>query len=490
MSSFGAKRKVRVIKVDDEGDSTESAPSTSNGDSAKEGKFSNHPMRLITDERSRLTCRNAENPSPKFNSKSGRKPFRHSGLRKSFNPADSEPIGAASSKDEDDEDGPVVVRPAVSRSSSLKQKKRPNKSSRLSFGGDDGTSGEDESGFVTPKKLPLGQRALENSAIKRGVSTRGLPMRTLGDDDDRPRYSKEYLSELQSSTPNTPQAISTYPPDEADVMDLDASELEGALIVDAPNLEISKPSTAILSEAEIREKKERRARLAKEQDFLSVEDDDEDAFGRKKKDDTRLIAEDEDLGEGFDNYVEDGGLSLGKRAEKERRKHDRQKMAEMITAAEGHTSDSSSESDAERRIAYEAAQTRAGMDGLKKPKKKPQEDLLRVPPKITPLPSLTECLARLQATLKGMEDDLKGKQARVDKLKTEREEILVREKEVQALLDETGKKYQAAMGQGKVEDGAAPRVGLVAEVLGERGLENMGTPVRKDEEGDVFLDSM
>ena len=489
MSSFGAKRKARIIKIDDEGDVADNAPSSSSGEGTKDGKFSNDPTRFFADEDTRLTCRKTEPSNPKFNSKSGRKPFRQSGLRKSFNPADNVSIGADFTKDEDDEDGPVVVRPAISRSRSLKQKKRSNKSSRLSFGGDEGSTGDDEdSGLMTPKKVPLGQRALENSAIKRGISTRGLPLRSFGDDDDRPRYSKEYLNELQSSTPNTPQKISTYPPDEEDAMDLDASELEGALIVDAPDLRPPKASTTILTEAEIQEKKERRARLAKEQGFLSVEDDDEDGFGRKKKDDTRLIAEDEDLGEGFDNYVEDGGLSLGKRAEKERRKHERQKMAELITAAEGHTSDSSSDSDAERRIAYEAAQTRAGMDGLKKLKKKPQEDLLQVPPKITPLPSLTECLSRLQATLKGMEDDLKLKQARVEKLKTEREEILVREKEVQSLLDETGKKYQEAMGQGKVENGATPRTGLVAEVLGERGLENLGTtPVRKDEEGDVVL---
>lgn len=302
-------------------------------------------------------------------------------------------------------------------------------------------------------------------------------MRTLGDDDDRPKYSKEYLDELQSSTPNTPKNVSTLPPEDTDMMDLDASELEGAVIVESSDFNQPQATTTILSEAEIREKKERRARLAKEKDFLSVEDD-EDPFS-KKKDDTRLVAEDEDLGEGFDNYVEDGGLSLGKRAEKERRKHDRAKMAELINAAEGHTSDSSSDSDAERRIAYEAAQTRAGMDGLKKPRKDPAQEILQVPPKIAPLPSLTECLARLQTTLKGMEEDMKGKQARVGKLKREREEIVKREGEVQALLDDTGRKYQEAMGQGKVTDAPA---NAPPELAGARGLETLGTPSRKPEE--------
>lgn len=390
---------------------------------------------------------------------------------------------AAQPNEDEEEDGPVVVRPAVSRSGSLKQKKRPAKASRLSFGGDGGGTGEEESSDVfTPKKVPLNQRALENSAIKRNLGSRGLPLRSAADEEDRPKYSKEYLEELQSSTPNTPRNVSSMPLDEDDAMDLDASELEGALIVDTPELNARKPSPYIMTEAEIQEKKERRARLAKEQDFLSVEDDDGDVFGRKKKDDTRLIADDEDLGEGFDNYVEDGGLSLGKRAEKERRRRDRQQIAELITAAEGNSSDSSADSDAERRIAYEAAQTRAGMDGLKKPKKDPKEDLLQVPPKITALPSLAECLARLQVTLKGMEEELKGKQQRVEQLKVEKADIIKREGEVQALLDETGRKYQEAMSQGKIADGSTPGAGSNAELAGERGLESLGTPIRKEGE--------
>ncbi|KAL4730719.1 hypothetical protein ACLX1H_002757 [Fusarium chlamydosporum] len=471
--SFAAKRKAKIIKVADEDDPSENVTAPSGDSATSDGEYSQKlDLRLLL-MRSRLTLANTEPAKPLFGAKSGRKPFRQSGLRKSFNPVDSEGLGDAPTNNDDEDDGPVVVRPAISRSSSLKGKKKPNKSSRLSFGGDDNAAADDKPNEVfTPKKLPLG-RALENSAIKRGLGTKGLPMRSIGDDDDRPKYSKEYLEELQSSTPNTPQKPSTLAPDDGDIMDLDASELEGALVVDSAELNQPQP-TVILSEAEIREKKERRQRLALEKDFLSVEDDD-DPFARKKKDDTRLVAEDEDLGEGFDNYVEDGGLSLGKRAEKERRRQDRKKMEELITAAEGHTSDSSSDSDAERRIAYEAAQTRAGMDGLKKPRKDPSQDLLQAPPKISPLPSLTECLARLQTTLKGMEEEIKGKQNRVEKLRKEREDIVKREGEVQALLDETGKKYEQVMGQGKAADGKAvdaPANALV-EMVGARGLETL-----------------
>jgi hypothetical protein len=206
--SFAGKRKAKVIKIADEEDAGGNAPAAGGDNATSDGKYSQTlNMRLLL-MRSRLTLAIIESTKPLFGAKTGRKPFRQSGLRKSFNPADSESLGDAPAANDDEDDGPVVVRPAISRSGSLKGKKKP-KSSRLSFGGDDSTAGDDEPTEVfTPKKLPLG-RALENSAIKRGLGTKGLPMRSIGDEDDRPKYSKEYLEELQSSTPHTPQRPST-----------------------------------------------------------------------------------------------------------------------------------------------------------------------------------------------------------------------------------------------------------------------------------------
>lgn len=384
----------------------------------------------------------------------------------------------------------MVVRPNVSRGGLSKQKKKIPKS-KLSFGGDAGQEDDESTSDVNPSRKPaLGQKILESNTIKRGMAARGLPLpvRSYQDDDDRPRYSKEYLDELQSSTPNTPSDLSSLKANLDDEMDLDPSELEGALIVDSPiPSSTSQPQTTqILTEAEIRERKERRARLAKEKDYISMEDDDDGLSSRKKKDETRLVAEDEDLGEGFDEYVEDGGLSLGKRAEKERRKQERQKMAELINAAEGHTSDSSSDSDAERRIAYETAQTRAGLDGLKKPRKDPNELLLQVPPKITPLPSLAECLVQLQATLKSMQNDINTKTATVTQLTRERDDIIQREAEVQAFLNETGKKYEEAMGRKPVPADGVAGSGPGVELIGERGLESLGaTPVKDSNMEDI-----
>ncbi|KAG5927637.1 hypothetical protein E4U42_002004 [Claviceps africana] len=457
MASFAAKRKARVIKVDEEDVSHDNSPlSTDSPDTTKE---------LDT---------------PILATKLSRKPFRQSGLRKAVNANDESGADATSGRADADEedDGPVVVRPSINRAGSTKQKKKAGKS-RLSFGGD--TDHGEEGEFATPQKAGLGKRALENSAVRRGIAFRTLPSRSAEEvEDDRPRYSKEYLEELQSSTPSTPRDISTLPPTDGEDMEIDASELDGAVVVEYSGAASPISSTQILSEAEIREKKERRARLAQEHDVLSLDDDDSTMFSRKKEDEGRLLAEDEDLGEGFDNYVEDGGLSLGKRAERERRKKDRQQMAELITAAEGHSSDDSSDSEAERRIAYEASQSKAGLDGLKKPRQDASRDLLQVPPKITPLPSISECLARLQTTLKAMESDIKSKTTHLEQLRKEREEIEKRKIEVQSLLDETGKKYQEAMGRGNTEPGDTGTTGgSNGGLVGERGLDNLGTtPIR------------
>ncbi len=90
-------------------------------------------------------------------------------------------------------------------------------------------------------------------------------------------------------------------------------------------------------------------------------------FGaKKKKQESRLIAEDEDLGEGYDEYVLDGKLALGKKAEKDAARRHRQEMVDLMQAAEDGSDAESDDSESERRDAYEAAQRRAGMDGLTK----------------------------------------------------------------------------------------------------------------------------
>ncbi|KAI1119176.1 nineteen complex-related protein 2-domain-containing protein [Nemania sp. NC0429] len=546
MSSFASKRKARKIKVQDDEDPV--------------------PIESLNPPPE------SQEPAlqPTFKS---RKPYKQSSLRKATNVNDDEDDGGSggggsevvkketkktlniTDETEAREDGhpPVRIRPTTTKPGLAKPKKRQS-GSRLSFGlseitadNDDGGGDDDDAMVLGEDTLPstsrrpgLASSATESSAYKKGIP-RNLPLgrfptRSTGDDDGRPRYSKEYLSELQSATPNTPRDLSTlHITSEEDEMSLDPSELEGAMIVDTTtatttSLTATDPSriatTAVLTEAQVREKKERRARLAKQkgsrdtEDFISLSDDgDDDNDGRRAGDscltllskrgsgkpDTRLVAEDEDLGEGFDEFVEDGGLSLGRKAEREARKRHRAEMASLISAAEGAGSDGegagSDDSEAERRAAFEAAQTRAGMDGLAEEREQQRrrlgarEGVVPVPPRITPLPDLSVLADAFRARMRQKEADLLRMRAHVAQLEAEREDILKREPEVQKLLNEAGERYRALMnpGAGAVAndgDGAAAAAarallgqfvdGSGAPGAGERGLESLGTtPIRQ-----------
>lgn len=449
-----------------------------------------------------------------------RKPNKSSSLRKSINLADVDrdadggaPVSNATAEAEDS-GMPVVIRPSISRSGSTKQKKKPT-SSRLSFG-PESLSAEDDSAISTPQK-PLSQRAAENALKKKPIN---LPSRLLGGDDDRPRYSKEYLSELQSSTPNTPHDLSTLTLDDDDEAQLamaldDPSELEGATVV-LPSEDTSTaltsrtPVATILSAAQVREKKERRARLALQgghDDYIALEGSDasdDERLGKKSKD-SRLIAEDEDLGEGYDEYVEDGGLSLGRAAEKKARMRRKKEMAELIASAEGPDGDDdeggeNSDDSLDRRAEYEAAQRRKGMGVEILDAGDEEMGGLDMIPKMKPLPDFDECLHRMRGLVQGLEDEVRQKRMRIAALQKEREEIVRREEEVQEVLNQAGTKYQAVLGsragadvakmaaQSPLRNASVPlppgmaMPGLVVE----RGLESFGTtPTARPEDEDM-----
>ncbi|CAN8101524.1 unnamed protein product [Discula destructiva] len=499
-----AKRKARKIQVSQENDE----PTAAAPESAPEEPMSDAPP-VVSPSTVKFT----------------RRPIKSSSLRKSININDDAgtPTGAPAPEEDDDDARPAVIRPAVSRAGSTKLKKRGS-SSRLSFGVADDS--DDTPAFTTPnKKNPtaasLTQRATENNALRASSSaTRQIPTRSFGAEPDRPAYSREFLEELQSSTPNTPANLDTLSlhDDPNDAMSLDPSELEGAVFVPSADATLSTATSSahhIPSALEIRAKKERRARLAKEGDAYASDPDDEGYISlRPKKDEptTRLIAEDEDLGEGYDEFVEDGRLELGRRGEGAARRKQRREMAALIDTAEGASEDGEdSDSDIERKAAYEAAQTRAAMDGLRGAAAlgatAEGDDLAGVGrlviPKMKPLPELGTSLARMRDLVRGVEKLVAAKQGRIEAVERERHEILEREREVQAVLNEAGLKYQAVMGiksehpinpealaaQSPLRNAAAAGPGA-----GERGLESFGTPIGlgeqnsgDEENGDVRM---
>ena len=318
---------------------------------------------------------------------------------------------------------------------------------------------DDESGgsaVFTPKKSNLSRQAIEKNALRKSIannlSSEHLPFRQT---EDRPSYSADHLNELKTSTPSTPKDLRS----QSDINNEDSKALD-LVSKFGSNLAFQDSSPAIPTDTEIREKKERRARLAKEQDFITLDDDDaqeqEDSDGERsllpyakqkssKKEETRLVRDDEDIAEGFDEFVSDGRIALGKKAEREQKKQQEAAMRDLINEAEGGHDSADSDADdseAERHAAYEAAQTRKGMDGLKRDDQSTKPRRPRTPPRITPLPALAACLEKLRQRLAGMEYARMQKVRRLEEVQKEREEIRVREGEIQQLLRETGERYE------------------------------------------------
>ncbi|KAL1975239.1 hypothetical protein VTN31DRAFT_3631 [Thermomyces dupontii] len=374
--------------------------------------------------------------------------------------------------DEDDSSGqdnePVVKRPAA--------KNKHKSKLRLSFGPGETSMTDDasETTVITPKRPGLGRRVLEKNASERLAQTTGsrehLPFR-VGPDQDRPSYGEEYLKELRDSTPSTPKQTDVSASDE-DRKDIDVAAKFGEVV------QVSSQPTAIPSEAEIREKKARRARLAREQEYISLNGDQEEEDylsldPRQKERDTRLVPDDEDFAEGFDEYVEDGRIALGRKAEREQQRRQREEMRELIEEAEEAEEDDMS--DAERHAAYEAAQTRAAMDGMGRNRDEPARP--RTPPRVTPLPNLSTCLGRLQSSLAEMETSRKMLVDRMEELRKEKAEIAARETEIQALIKEAGEQYEKLRAEAGLAPGSDALPGDTSISATDRGLESLGTPM-------------
>ncbi len=335
----------------------------------------------------------------------------------------------------------------------------------------------------TPKKSNLSRQAVEKNALRKSLapslSSEHLPFRQT---EERPSYSKNYLDELKTSTPSTPKDLKSL----SDVEDGQSKALDlAAKFGSDPELQ---QDSAIPTDAEIREKKERRARLAKEEEYINLSDDDESneisLLPQKQKPETRLVRDDEDIAEGFDEFVDDGRVALGKKAEREQKRRQEAQMRELINEAEGSSDEDTDDSEAERKAAYEAAQTRAGMDGLRKedPYARPRRP--KTPPKITPLPTLTACLERLQASLASMQYTKMQKIKRMEELQREKADIAVREEEIQRLLKEAGENYEklraeAGLAEGEHRNGQR-MIGDGTSTPG-RGLESLGnTPIASE----------
>jgi hypothetical protein len=331
-------------------------------------------------------------------------------------------------------------------------KHRKSSALRPSFASDD--DNDNDSTLLTPKRTNLSRLAIQRNAEKHSdVAFRP----GLDSTSDRPTYNRDYLDELKQSTPATPQDVaSTATTDTEDAASSTAIDIKSKF---GSDLSRYQPPTAIPTAAEILEKKARRARLAKENDFISLEDDgddeeDDDAVTRdeqgrlilkpkEKYPETRLVHDDEDMLEGFDDFTTDGKITFGRKAQRAEDEKRRAEMASMIADAEGQSvddNDEEDESEAERNAAFEVAQTRHGTYAARE--QEADSTRPQTPPRVVPLPSMDSVVERLRKRLEEMEIVRANKANEMQSLVDEKSRIGEEEIRVQAALKETGEKYQ------------------------------------------------
>jgi len=375
-----------------------------------------------------------------------------------------------------------VIESTLRRPSS---KPRKSSSLRTSFGPStvEDQEADESGGVITPKRSNLSRITIQRNASKRtSLLASSLPARDPHDDDDRPSYSASSLQELKDSTPSTPRDLGTSEISNPDVDDaasrtqaLDLSSKFGASLA---RYQQQSPSSAIPSGAEIAEKKARRARLAREQaadEYISLDPDDpnldndddgddnvtRDEHGRlilKPKEDkygmseSRLVREDEDIMENFDEFTEDGKIHLGRKAEAEAAKRRKQEMAAQIAEAEGLHADDNDEVDSdsnasekERNAAFEAAQTRHGTYGASHTtsSKDTYADMRpKTPPIISPIPTLDSVLERLRKQVADMQSSRLRKLQEMEALQREKVRLGEEEVRIQRALRETAEKFR------------------------------------------------
>ena len=194
---------------------------------------------------------------------------------------------------------------------------------------------------------------------------------------------------------------------------------------------------------------------------------------------SRLVKEDEDILENFEDFTEDGRVLLGKKAEREAAARRKQDMAAQIAAAEGSASDSDSASDAERErmAAFDAQQTRHGTYGATQ-NATPEDPYAhlrpRTPAVISPIPTLDSVVDRLRKQVAEMQSRRQRKLAEMTGLRREKVRLAEEEVRIQKALRETAEKFAELRRERGIAAAAAPGVDTPKGLLpapGELGEE-------------------
>ncbi|KAE9393867.1 hypothetical protein BT96DRAFT_967114 [Gymnopus androsaceus JB14] len=255
-----------------------------------------------------------------------------------------------------------------------------------------------------------------------------------------PTYDEAYLNELKKSTPSSRAPVPTDPYDADMSMDI-TMDLE-----DVSALDISiagEPDTLIHTESSVKQAKERRERLRKtgvssSEDYISL------SVTRRAEDqgphpESRLVREEDELGEGEDEYAEytsaQERIALGKKSRKVEATKRREMMQDLITEAADEDEESTEwEHEQLRRgghLKSDASSSKAKVKQMYKP--------APIPPAAA-IPTLGPAIARLTQKMAQLTASHASNTSSLNTHAQEREQVDAREKELRTLVERAEEK--------------------------------------------------
>ncbi|THH09290.1 hypothetical protein EW146_g8722 [Bondarzewia mesenterica] len=309
-----------------------------------------------------------------------------------------------------------------------KAKQRTKPKSTLSFGGED--EGEVEVFKVKKsrlsRKLTLGQHPPSPGGIPSNLDQATISTQPGGG----PVYDQAYLSELKASTPS---ARAPRPPAD-DVYDVDVSmtELNAVEI----NNTLGGIETVIPSESSVLAAKEKRERLrvteSSGEDFISLSLTKRDEVYQGPHPESRLVREEDELGEGDDEFSEftsaQERIALGKKARKAEASKRRDAMKELIADAE--------EVDEETEEWEQEQLRRGGLKAVESAAQKPLKQVYKpapIPP-LTPIPTLDPAVARITQVMTSLTQSHAQNTVSVAAIAAEQVQLDEREAELRELI--------------------------------------------------------
>ncbi|CAA7262911.1 unnamed protein product [Cyclocybe aegerita] len=310
------------------------------------------------------------------------------------------------------------------------QKAKPK--SRLSFGGDE----EEGDGEVFKvKKSSLSKKM--SLGIHPATVPSSLDQATISTNDS-PKYDAAYLEELKASTPSA-----RPPPMNVDPYDADMSVDLVDVSMQSAEMDTEETMSFIPSESSIKVAKEKRGRLRKMRDsgeveYISLSLTRIEDMPQGPHPESRLVREEDELGEGDDEFAEytsaQERIALGKKSRKLATSRRKEAMKEMIQDAE--------EED-EETAEWEQEQLRRGGHRTPEPSSsaKVKQVYKAAPiPSATPVPSLAPAISRLSDQLALLTTSHAKNSAALNSLAQERAEVDDREKEMREMVEKAESK--------------------------------------------------